>query len=412
MSHSRDPATEDWINRARGADLWAVLNQVAPHHAVKPRARRGCGPCPVCGGKDRFSIDGVKGLFLCRKSAVGGDAIALVQYVTGANFLGAVEIITGEGPPKREQRGEVRRADPALIEQRRIAAAAAAEDRARAEHSHREEEIARARDIWHHGVPIGGTAAEDYLRLRGIQAPVGARLRFHRNLKFWQYSDLTETYVVLHEGPALLARIDDAAHRFTGCHCTYLDLAQPKGKAVIADPETGEILPAKKVRGSQKGGHIHLGGEPFKASHLYMGEGIETTLSVREALLHAGADLAGLLFWASVNLGNLGGPAADRVNHHTQTRSDSKGRIRRLKVPGPTPLIETDQPVLLPPNQVTEITLLGDGDSDRFSTEQVLRRAAARFAAPGRTIKAAWPGAGKDFNDLRMAECETEEVAA
>lgn len=398
-----DPATEDWVDRARRADVWDVLNLVAPHHALKPRGKTAVGPCPACGGKDRFSIDRRKGSFYCRAAATGGDAIRMVEYLTGANFLGAVETITGEAPPRREQRAEARKADPQLIEQRRLDAVAEADRRSREGLAYRDREIARAASIWQEGRPLTGSPAEAYLRLRGVQAPSGARLRCHPDLKYWHWSEALKAFAVVHRGPALLARIDDADHHFIGCHCTYVDLATAKGKAEITDPATGELLDAKKVRGSQKGGHIHLGGDPVTADHLIIGEGIETTLSVREALLEARRDLAAHLFWTAINLPNLGGPARESVAHPTLTRTDVKGRSRRLKVPGPVPDL-TATPVLLPPPQLTLITLLGDGDSDRFTTGHVLARAAARWARPGRTIKAAWPGPGKDFNALRM-EC-------
>jgi phage/plasmid primase-like uncharacterized protein len=65
------------------------------------------GPCPVCGGKDRFSISPSKGLWNCRRCGVGGDAIDLVRHVTGASFNSAVELVDGspstrsQPPPRR-----------------------------------------------------------------------------------------------------------------------------------------------------------------------------------------------------------------------------------------------------------------------------------------------------------------------
>jgi hypothetical protein len=404
----RSPAMEDWIDRARRADIWRVLDKVAHGHNVKRRGNlKGVGPCPACGGKDRFSIDGRKGLFYCRKAAAGGDAIALVEYLTGANFLGACEIINGEAPPEVKPGEEVKREDPVLIEKRRREAEADAHRREAEQNHYREKEIARAAEFWQSGVAIRNTLAETYLQdVRGVTAPAGARLRFHPSLKYWNYSERQERYVVLHVGPALLGRIDDNAHRFIGCHCTYLDLNEPKGKAAIIDPETGEILDAKKVRGSQKGGHIHLGGSPLTARHLMIGEGTETTLSPREALLALGRDLSDCLFWSGVNLGNLGGRAAANVVHPFLTRTDAKGRVRRLKVPGPLPDPHCTDPVLMPPETITRVTLLQDGDSDMFTTEQHLRRAAARWTMPGRTIARAWPGKDRDFNKLWHPERE------
>ncbi len=97
-----DPAMDDWVNRARAADIWSVLDRLPVPHTLKLRGHKTVGPCPACGGHDRFSMDRRKGIFFCRRSATGGDAIALVQYLTGADFFGAVETITGEAPPRGE----------------------------------------------------------------------------------------------------------------------------------------------------------------------------------------------------------------------------------------------------------------------------------------------------------------------
>ena len=39
-----------------------------------------CGPCPKCGGDDRFSINTDKQVFNCRGCNVGGDVIELVEH--------------------------------------------------------------------------------------------------------------------------------------------------------------------------------------------------------------------------------------------------------------------------------------------------------------------------------------------
>jgi hypothetical protein len=55
-----------------------------------------CGPCPQCGGHDRFSINVRKQVFLCRACGARGDVIALVRFIDGCNFREAVERLTGE----------------------------------------------------------------------------------------------------------------------------------------------------------------------------------------------------------------------------------------------------------------------------------------------------------------------------
>jgi hypothetical protein len=51
------------------------------------------GPCPRCGGRDRFSINVKKGLWNCRGCDVGGDAIALARQVLDCSYRDALEFI-------------------------------------------------------------------------------------------------------------------------------------------------------------------------------------------------------------------------------------------------------------------------------------------------------------------------------
>jgi hypothetical protein len=57
------------------------------------------GPCPACGGTDRFSINLKKQLWNCRGCARGGDVIALVRHIDGGSFREAVRLLTGHAPP-------------------------------------------------------------------------------------------------------------------------------------------------------------------------------------------------------------------------------------------------------------------------------------------------------------------------
>jgi hypothetical protein len=55
-----------------------------------------CGPCPVCGGNDRFGVNIKKQLWNCRGCGKGGDVIALVQFLDDCDFREAVEQLTGK----------------------------------------------------------------------------------------------------------------------------------------------------------------------------------------------------------------------------------------------------------------------------------------------------------------------------
>src|SRR5262249_25408457 len=57
------------------------------------------GPCPNCGGTDRFSINTVKGLFNCRGCNTVGDVIDLVIFLDHCGFEEACETLTHEPKP-------------------------------------------------------------------------------------------------------------------------------------------------------------------------------------------------------------------------------------------------------------------------------------------------------------------------
>lgn len=360
------------------------------------------GPCPACGGTDRFGINLRKGVFNCRGSGKGGDVIALVEYLDATDFIGACETLTGRPAPKGESRGP----DAAEIARREAQRIAAAAEREQGEIDYREQERARMRRFWKEARPIvEGSPVARYLARRGLPLPALTSLRGLADHPYF-VSRREGEREVLHEiwrGPAMMAAIVDSAGIFRGGHVTWID-PESFGKAEIVDTDTGEILKAKKVRGSLSGNHIVLSATPA-ARRLVIGEGIETVLSVRLALaLRKPAEwMAETLFWSSISLGNLGGRADGTVIHPTEIRIDARGAKRRVKVPGAVPLDDPDKPGLMPPDGIDEIILLGDGDSDRFSTDLVLQRAAARWARPGRSILAAWAPAQADFNDILRA---------
>ncbi|MBP2147951.1 DUF7146 domain-containing protein [Xanthobacter flavus] len=395
-----DPAFSDWVAQARGVGVLDELGRRGV--ALKRAGSEMVGPCPVCGGRDRFSVHMRKGVWHCRHAARGGDVIDLVQYLDGADFLAACETLTGRPPP----RGEGTRATPeelaAREEQRRARAA-----RQEAENNrYREAERRKVYALWGASMPIAGTPAEAYLARRGIPDPRSRDLRFKADFAFCHGHEEVDgrSYSrVLHRGPALVAAITGPDGRFRGLHMTWIDLARRKGKAEIVDPDTGEVLPAKKMRGSKLGGAIVLvPAWSGVARKVYAGEGIETLLSVWAALVAAGEDLRDTAFLCAADLGNLAGKARETIVHPTDTVADKRGHMRRVHVPGPVPDFES---LAMPiPAECTELVLLADGDSDPFFTRMAMERACARHAAPGRIVRTAWAPPGKDFNDVLMED--------
>ena len=63
------------------------------------------GPCPKCGGEDRFSINIAKQVFNCRGCKVGGDVIDLVRHLDGVGFKTACTTLAGEAPALAKPNG-------------------------------------------------------------------------------------------------------------------------------------------------------------------------------------------------------------------------------------------------------------------------------------------------------------------
>jgi phage/plasmid primase-like uncharacterized protein len=93
------------IDKARDVPLQTVL---AKHCNLK-FVRRGQelkGPCPACGGDERFCVSLKKQQFVCHScEASGGGAIDLVKFIKGVDFQEAVTLLNGEAPPKKKPNG-------------------------------------------------------------------------------------------------------------------------------------------------------------------------------------------------------------------------------------------------------------------------------------------------------------------
>ena len=133
------------------------IEGVAEQHSLKLR-RAGAeriGPCPICGGTDRFAISVTKQLFNCRCCGGRGDVIALEMLVTGCDFRTAVETLSGEhvdvpAPDKPRQAHVLETPKPSP-----------------------DDSSAYALSLWKAAVDPGGTLAEAYLASRGLALDSG-----------------------------------------------------------------------------------------------------------------------------------------------------------------------------------------------------------------------------------------------
>lgn len=365
----------------RLADAKAMhIEQVVNLLGIQGLVRAGhemVGPCPSCGGTDRFGVNLRKGVFLCRRCDAKGGNIDLVMLVMGMEFRAALDWLCG---PSQQISDEERRAREKKAEQNRLV------NEARAARE-RMDAIRAAREIWNAGVPAEGTAVRAYLERRGIAAALLPQIpkciRFAPSLPFTVKA--AQGWDVIHRGPAMLAAVQGPDSLLTAVHRTWIDLDRANGKAEIRDPKSGEALPPKKVIGSKKGGAIRLSGPRHRAPVMVMGEGIETTLSAMISGVEAGA-----MFWAGVDLGNMAGR---RV-----TRGDG------MKFAG-IPDLEDDE-AFVPPIGVERLVYVMDGDSEprltRAKLEAGLRRAMVK--RPGLKGQIAAAPQGLDLNDVLLGK--------
>lgn len=358
-----DPRVAD----ARLRTMREVLEKLPPLEGVKFGKREGVGPCPSCGGDDRFSINLKTGVYNCR-SCGGGDHIKLVQLVLGCSFMEAIEVLEGERSVEL---------DPAEQERRRIQRQKQRAKDEADEASYRAWAIRDAISIWQAGLGFRGTLAEEYLSFR---VPGFERLpqafkcfRFLPDLPY--VKRINKKNHTLHSGPVLIAAVQAPDGKMRAVHRTWIDLNTSKGKAQIFAPD-GKPLPSKMVKGSKQGGAIRLTGNAC-TSNLCMGEGIETTLTA----LVAGA-LLGATYWAGVDLGNMSGI---RTGGRFSDEPDMDA--------GPS---------FIPPVNVSDFWLLKDGDSEPRKTQAQIRACAKRAMRvnPDLTAHIVSAQPGSDLNDM------------
>jgi hypothetical protein len=92
--NTRTSTKRQRIERAGGADILVVAVNILGVRGLKRCGSEHVGPCPLCGGRDRFAINRAKGLFNCRGCRKGGDAIDLAQHLLGCEFMEAVAFIS------------------------------------------------------------------------------------------------------------------------------------------------------------------------------------------------------------------------------------------------------------------------------------------------------------------------------
>ncbi|MBR9766228.1 MAG: hypothetical protein GYB53_22620 [Rhodobacteraceae bacterium] len=342
------------------------------------------GPCPLCGGRDRFGINRRSLLFQCRQCGMkGGDQVALVREVMGLSFPDALGWLCGDRPAA---------VDPKEFERRQAAARRAEQKRREDAEKYRRKAINHARQTWAQAERFRGSEEAQQL-LRGYLASRGLGPERLAGLPDTLLCIPDHPYVrkiageniTLHRGPCMIAAAPSMRDQLDAVHQTWFSAEPPHRKVKIV--HEGKDFPAKMVRGSLKGGAIRLH-KPEGADTLIMGEGIETTLSAMVANV-----LPRAAFWAGVSLGNMSG----QMQKVQGTRHSGLPDM-------------TDTEAFLPPPWVRRLIFIQDGDSDpkatRAKLESGLRRAMAM--RPGLKAQIVHAGEGVDLNDVLCRDPKEE----
>jgi phage/plasmid primase-like uncharacterized protein len=250
------------IDRARGVDAL----EVARRYIVLKRvtANEWAGPCPGCGGNDRFRLNPKKQVFLCRQcGAKGKGAIDLVMLALGVGFAKAVEELAGQwtSPPPTLRA-------PAKTTQEEDAA-----------HNSR-----RALAIFGSARSIRGTIAERYLtKVRGCD--LNQLLELDDVLQFEPRCPFGTELL-----PCLIALVRDVLTN------------APKAIQRTVLNSDGQKIDRRSL-GPTKSGAVKLWPDAEVTYGLVVGEGLETTAAAATHIEHRGTLLQPA--WALIDSANL-----------------------------------------------------------------------------------------------------------
>lgn len=213
------------------------------------------GPCPMCGGTDRWRFDdkGGRGSWFCSQCGAG-SGVDLVMKLNKLSFVEAKKLIEQHLPD-----------------------AAVAMPKPK-----REVDTSRFVNLWRVSQPLDGTdPASLYLAGRGLAHTAWpSQLRYARKATYW-HDDKTRT-----DHPAMVALYVSPDRQSSTVHFTYLDERGRKADV----PKKRKLAPGKVPYG----GAVRLAPS---AETMGIAEGIETALSAMR--------LFDVPVWAALSAGNL-----------------------------------------------------------------------------------------------------------
>ena len=224
-------------------------------------ARKGgewCGPCPVCGGTDRFHVrSGSTGARVGCRGCIDGEP----PHVRSERFG---RVLRATFPERFQARDRVRVCESGSEPLSGVTACGATRPRIPtrtvAEEASRR---ASAWQLWVSATRLHGTDGERYLTARGVEHVAGApALRFHPGITHRHAPGRL---------PALIAGVQGADGRFLGIQRTYID-----------GPRKAALDPVRASLGTLAGGAVRLVDPAGDA--LLLGEGIESTAAAMKVL--------------------------------------------------------------------------------------------------------------------------------
>lgn len=267
------------MSRFLAGDAHAMLSNSWPKAleelGVAPEFLRNThGPCPACGGKDRYRFDNKnrRGDFYCNGCGAG-DGFMLLQRVHGWDFRQALNAVAGY--LGFEARAVDRKASPPPAP-RPVEKAVATQ---------------RVKDILS-TVTRPDLVADvvTYLASRNVwPLPEPCELYAHVSVEYRRRS-VAKSWVSEGTFPCLVAPVKDVHGETVTVHLTYLENGQ---KLARFDPD-GSALAARKILSpltGRVGCAVRLG--PLNGDVVGISEGIETALSAYRA--------TGICTWAALN---------------------------------------------------------------------------------------------------------------
>lgn len=328
----------------RTKDLWPYILGYNGINASYLKNKH--GPCPVCGGKDRFRFDNKQGngTFFCNQCGAG-NGIKLLALYRQCSFTDAIKIIAqilGEEDLRQNCSSKPKPISKILKELPLI------NSEYQINHTELEKRRNQLKRIWRQAKSISlGDPVDCYLKNRGIRLNTfPSVLRYHPQLSYFENGKLVGQF------PAMLALIQNNCNESINIHRTYLSNGQ---KANVSAPKK-LMSPIPSI--SSLGSAIKL----YKptSGKLAIAEGIETALAFNIATQ--------LPIWAGMSAGGM-------------------------------------ERIILPPD-VKEIIIASDNDASGRG-QQAAYRLAKRLLAEGRTVKCVIPPiTGEDFADMLLEEIQ------